>query len=219
MGDEIRTRAGDINTGIAIVVPAARITETIDSMAPIDDDIARKLHQESIAESGAKSAGRKITRQRREPHAPRGFRQATRQKKRLSFGLFAMNHSTPPLVSSLATTRVGETSPSFLSKEGGLQINAHFQIFFCRRISAARIFVHFRRLLRRQREQSTFRRVIIRKRHLHTSIRDTVTTDELRFTREVTPADRVKEVFAQFVQRADHGLAISALARVVEKKG
>jgi hypothetical protein len=28
----------------------------------------------------------------------------------------------------------------------------------------------------------------------------TVTTDELRFTHDVTPADRVKDVFAQFVR-------------------
>jgi hypothetical protein len=49
--------AGDINTGIAVVLPAARITETIEAMAPTDDDTTRKLHEDSITKSGAHSAG------------------------------------------------------------------------------------------------------------------------------------------------------------------
>jgi hypothetical protein len=52
--------AGDINTGIAIVLPAARIVETIDVMAQMDDDMTRDLHQEIIKKSGAKSAGRRL---------------------------------------------------------------------------------------------------------------------------------------------------------------
>jgi hypothetical protein len=53
--------AGDINTGIAIVVPFARISETIKGIDLADDETVTKLHSESIQNSGAKSASRNIS--------------------------------------------------------------------------------------------------------------------------------------------------------------
>jgi hypothetical protein len=45
----------------------------------------------------------------------------------------------------------------------------------------------------------------------------TVATEELRFTRDVTPADRVKEVFAQFVpNEGKRGKRYSSIVTVIQ---
>jgi hypothetical protein len=47
-------------------------------------------------------------------------------------------------------------------------------------------------------------------------LEETVVTAELRFTRDVTPADRVKEVFAQFVpNEGKRGKRYSSTATVI----
>jgi hypothetical protein len=48
-------------------------------------------------------------------------------------------------------------------------------------------------------------------------LENTVTTDELRFTRDVTPADRVKEVFAQFVRNeGKRGKRYSSVVTIIQ---
>jgi hypothetical protein len=73
-----------------------------------------------------------------------------------------------PTGEQLFRQKLGGLKPGFygercilFSKQGGLHTNAYFQIFCRRRIGTTRVFIRFRRLLRRQREQFSLQRIVI----------------------------------------------------------
>jgi hypothetical protein len=127
-----------------------------------------------------------------------------------------------PTSEQLFRQKPGGLKPRFyggrciLPSKGGLPTNAYFQIFCRHWIGVVFLFVSDAYFGDNE-SNSRFNGSLYESAIYAPRLEETVATKELHFTRDATPAARVKEVFAQFVpNEGKRGKRYSSTATVVQ---